>query len=149
MTFLSSERRQGDEPGANPVQLAHIVRERLLGPPSLSMAHRRVGASVIAAHEVRELQPHGSLLIAGTAVFVFFSRVAPAVRFEQRRDPGKVVEPDRHVEIVVSSRDRAGIEVDRPSAEQPVVDALLAEEVSHPRERNEAAAMPADPRVSS
>ena len=46
------------------------------------MAHRRVGASVIAAHEVRELQPHGSLLIAGTAVFAFFSRVAPALRFE-------------------------------------------------------------------
>ena len=63
----------------------------------------------------------------------------PTVLLEQGRDPRKVLEPDRDVDVRVRSRGRAGVEVDRPAAEQPVCDARPLEERVDRGERSELA----------
>ena len=57
--------------------------------------------------------------------------------FEKRSDPRQRVEPDRDVDVAVRSRDRAGVEVDRPAAEQPVLDPGPLEEGVDAGERGE------------
>jgi len=48
----------------------------------------------------------------------------PTVGTEQGRHTNVVFLPYRNVEIVVCPRDRASVEVDGPTAEQPVIDPL-------------------------
>ena len=48
----------------------------------------------------------------------------PTVTAQQRRDPVEIVKPDGKVEVAVWARDRAGIKVDGPATEQPVLDAF-------------------------
>jgi hypothetical protein len=54
--------------------------------------------------------------------------VSPSVSGEERRDPLVIPEPDRDVDVVMRSCDRPGVEVDRPAAEQPVIEAALCKE---------------------
>ena len=61
----------------------------------------------------------------------------PAVRLEKAGDPWKVLKPDRYVDVVVGPSDRAGVEIDRPATEQPVVDTRLLEQFIDPSKRLE------------
>src|SRR5438876_11243099 len=79
---------------------------------------------LVVVNEKRQLEPHTVALVACAAVLVFFGRVLPAVRGEQRRNACVVLQPDGDVDVGVLARDLAGIEVDGPPAEQPVIDAV-------------------------
>jgi hypothetical protein len=48
--------------------------------------------------------------------------VPPALGEQKCRDALVVFPPYRNVEIVVRSRDRAGVEIDGPTPEQPILD---------------------------
>ena len=88
-----------------PAEHARLGCKRTLGPRCLEVAERRRHASVLAAHEVRELEPNAVALVPRAAVLVRVGRVSPAVLVEERGDPRQVVEPDGDVGVDVRSRD--------------------------------------------
>lgn len=61
----------------------------------------------------------------------------PPVFGEAGRDARNVIGPDREVEVVVVARDRAGMEVDGPPAEEPVLGADGIESTRGVAERGE------------
>jgi hypothetical protein len=60
--------------------------------------------------------------------------VHPTVPVQQHRDALEIVEPDRQVEVAVLPCDRAGMEVHRPAAEQPVLESFGLEVLMQPVE---------------
>ena len=122
------ERLESDEACAGPLELTHGVAERVFGPHGVGGPERRYDPSAFAANEERELQSDTGAPVPRPAVLVGLRSVMPAVLLEQGRDPRTVDEPDRDVDVRMWSRDRPGVEVDRPAAEQPVRDALPLEE---------------------
>jgi hypothetical protein len=83
----------------------------------------------VVAHEERQLEANPVPLVAGAAVFVRFRRVPPAIRREQLRDGFVILEPYGDVDVVVFARDPAGVEVDGPAAEEPVLDSARCQRV--------------------
>jgi hypothetical protein len=60
--------------------------------------------------------------------------VAPASGGEKHANPLSVVGPDCEVEIVVRARHFADVEIHRPTAEQPVLDAVFSEQLIEMRQ---------------
>jgi hypothetical protein len=78
-----------------------------------------------------ELEPHSVPFVARVAVLSLFRRVPPALRREQFGDPLAIPSPHGQVEVVVRSAHPAGVKVDRPSTEQPVVDPVRLQQLAH------------------
>jgi len=57
--------------------------------------------------------------------------MAPTVVAKLCSNAREVVEPDRQVEVIVVACDRAGVKVDGPSTEEPVVDTDVIEKMSN------------------
>jgi hypothetical protein len=83
----------------------------------------------VVADKERELEPYAVALVAGAAVLVRFGCVPPAFRREQLDDAFVILEPDGDVDVVVFARDPAGVEVDGPAAEEPVLDSARCQRV--------------------
>ena len=63
--------------------------------------------------------------------------MAPAGGGEELANAFTVVRPDCEVEIVVRARHFAGVEIHCPTAEEPVLDAVLSEQLVEVRQRAE------------
>jgi hypothetical protein len=135
LRLVGPERAEADHPGADAVELREVVAERALGPRAAPFPQRGVHPAVLVASEKRNLESHAAALVAGVAVLALLRRVAPPVRRQQRGDAAVVVQPDG--EIVVRSRHRSRVEVDRPAAEQPVLDPVPLEQLVDPSQRSE------------
>jgi hypothetical protein len=61
----------------------------------------------------------------------------PALSAKQCSDAVVICDRHRDVDIVVRPCHGAGVEIHRPAAEEPVVDALLREQLVDARERSE------------
>jgi hypothetical protein len=118
-------------------EFRNIVPEGLLRPGGATLAQWRIGAPVFTGSQERQLQPERAAPIAPVAVLVALGRVAPPLCRQQRRNPVVVLQPHGEVEVVVGSRHQAGVEVDRPAAEQPVLDALAVEQLMNPSQRGQ------------
>jgi hypothetical protein len=91
----------------------------------------------LTAFEERQLEPQATAFVPCVAVLVLLGCVAPAVGRQQRGNPTVVVQLHRDVEVIVRSRDQARVKIDRPTAEQPVVDPLAVEQLMNPGQRSE------------
>jgi hypothetical protein len=68
--------------------------------------------------------------------------MSPSVRSQESRDPVEVPQPNGEVEILVRPRDRASVEVDRPAAEQPVLDSVPLEQSVQLAQRSQSVPTP-------
>src|SRR5262245_26595267 len=117
------ERGKGHERRGDALQLAAIGAERV----------RRKGDLL---HE-GQLRADTVALVTGASLLVRLRRMEPPVAVEQRRDAAVVSFRDGYVDVVVRPRHGTHVEVDRPAAEQPVVDPLLPEELIDACQRRE------------
>jgi hypothetical protein len=135
--LVGFERNEADEPCAHAAQLRNVVLERIAGPGTPAFPQRRVDLPVFISREKRQLEPDCTALVACIAVLVLLGRAFPPVGREQRSNPVVVFRPDGNVDVVVCPRDRARVEVDRPAAEQPLLDCTSFEELVHPSQCSE------------
>ena len=109
------------------MQFAYFVPERLVRPDRVLLSERNDDPAAEVANEVRQFNPHAPLDVAGSAVFSRSSLVPPPRVLQQRSERFGVAGPHRKVDIAVSSRDRAGVEVDCPATKEPALEATPIE----------------------
>jgi hypothetical protein len=126
---------EGDQPRPNALELAALVPE---GPgPGHAPGLERNADGVAVTDEERQLEPHALAFVARAAVLARLGSVSPALASEECRDPLLIREPHSDVNVVVRPRDRPGVEVNRPPAEEPVLDAVPRQQLVHAPERGE------------
>ena len=110
----------------SPAESVHALDHSALSGPSVTFW---------TAREEGELHPYFSPLVAGVAILTRLEDAGPSVRLEQSIDDIEVRLPDGKIDVLVVPRHSPGVEVDRPAAEQPVVDPLPAEKRMQPADR--------------
>ena len=110
---------------AHAAECQHVLAECPRSPDSpLTVRERRERLAVdVVALEKGDLDADGSAREGSTAVLRDLL-LSPAVVLQQLCDPWEVAEPDGEIDIAVPSRERARMEIDCPTAEQPVLDAF-------------------------
>ena len=130
--LVGLERAQRDHARPNAAQLQEVVLKGAVRPVRAAARKRRVHVPVLAPGDERKLQPQPAAFVHGVAVLLRVGRMHPVVRTQQRGYPVGVLHPRCEVEIIVLARDRAGVKIHGPAAEQPVVDPILLEQLVDP-----------------
>jgi hypothetical protein len=104
-----------------------FVSERLRRPHDGLICERDQDAAVVVGYDEGELDLGRPPLIPG-ADHLLGSRCVPPPRSHQcRPDRVVILAPRRDINVVVLTGYRAYPEIDRPAAEQPVLDSMLVE----------------------
>ena len=91
-------------------------------------------AGLIACQKC-EFQPNVAAFVTGVAVLSPLGDVVPSAGLEQPPDLIDICAPHGNVDIHVFSSNPAQVEVDRPTAEKPIVQVLLREKRVQPIDR--------------
>jgi hypothetical protein len=121
--FPPFERSEGYEGNSHTPELADLAAEGIRGKRNLL--------------DERQLEAYPVALVPGPALLVRLGCVSPPVAAQQRRDAFVIRERHGDVDVVVLPRHCTRVEVDRPAAEEPVVDPLSRQELVDARERGE------------
>jgi hypothetical protein len=99
---------------AHAQQFRDVMLERLVRPRGATFLQWCIHLPVFTGGEERQLEPDAAALAPCVAVLVFLGRVLPSIRRQQCGNPLVVFQPYSDVEVVMWSRDRPRVKVDRP-----------------------------------
>ena len=135
--LVREQRGKAHNVGSNAKEHCDVVAECTQGPVASTMSDRSVDNAIHVSSEEREIEACCSKYVLGVTVLVGLGRVMPASLSEQFVNAVEVVDPDRDVDICVRSRHPTRVEVDRPTAEHPIIDPLPPEQLVQSSEYHE------------
>lgn len=127
--LVGDKRLARDNARPHAKQMTNVIAECGVRPLPSSVPERRVNGSMFVASDERDLKSDTVTLVARIPILTDLRTMHPMLRRQEKSQAVSIVTPHGDVEIGVGAGYSADMEVNRPTAKEPVSDLLDSEAI--------------------